>query len=234
MLDIHTHILPDFDDGSKNLSMSISMINSLLGQGVKNIVLTPHFYSDHESLNNFLDRRSSVVDQFIKDIDNQQLDVSMLIGAEVYLTKYLDNYSDISGLCISGTNYILIEFPFLPRLGDTTIDLLHSIILNHDVIPIIAHIERYPFMSSKPDDIIDKLIYMGCKIQINTSSLKTMSLKKNLLKWIKDDKIHFIGSDSHNLTSRPPVYAVAISIIRSKLGPVYVDRLLDYQKEIIN
>ena len=57
MFDVHCHILPGIDDGSKNTDMSLVMIRRSVDQGVQGIVFTPHFYADMNSPETFLKKR---------------------------------------------------------------------------------------------------------------------------------------------------------------------------------
>jgi protein-tyrosine phosphatase len=64
VLDFHSHILPEVDDGSQSVDESILMINALAEQGIDRIVATPHFYANDESVSEFLVRRQKAYNEF--------------------------------------------------------------------------------------------------------------------------------------------------------------------------
>lgn len=235
MIDFHTHILPNIDDGSTSFDMSIKMLDLLEKSNVTDVVLTPHFYSNMESLNDFLAKRNNKYEEFLKMYNGN---INLHIGAEVYISEYLSNYDDLSEICIDKkTNYMLIELPFSNVLSERYYQIIEMLIFDHKIAPIIAHIERYPFIIENRHylDIINSFISMGCLIQINSSSLLTShKLKKFILSLIKANMVNLIGSDCHNLTSRLPNYGQAIDIINSKLGSSYLNKIESYEKQIIN
>ena len=56
--DMHSHILPEFDDGAKSVQEALDLISVLKKQGVNNICLTPHFYTHEMSLEDFVKSRN--------------------------------------------------------------------------------------------------------------------------------------------------------------------------------
>lgn len=231
MIDIHTHILPNIDDGSTDLEMSLLMIDMLAKDGVTDIVLTPHFYSDVISLNDFVLKRNNAYSNFIRVYNGN---VDLHLGAEVYVTKYLTKYDDVAELCIDKTKYMLIELPFDSIIKDETYNIIEQLIYNYKVTPIIAHVERYPFFNhDKTFNSVDVLISIGCLIQVNTESFLVGKLRKKVLCLIESGRVNFLGSDAHNLKSRPPTYGKAVEVIKHKLGQSYINKLNEYQSLII-
>ncbi len=229
MIDVHTHILPCVDDGATNDDMAISMLDILEKSGVTDVFLTPHFYSDVESLADFVAKRDDAYNTF-KNIYHGKLNLHL--GAEVYLTKYLSTYEDLSAVCFDQTGYILVEFPFDKEISEDTNKILESLIYNYKLTPIVAHIERYPFFYHD-NDVIDDLISIGCLIQVNSDSFISKRMKKVLLSLVKEGKVNFIGSDSHNLTDRPPTYSQAMEVIRSKLGESCLKSIHHFENVLI-
>ncbi len=112
MIDFHTHILPDIDDGAENVEDSVKMIQMLCEQGVKKILLTPHFYAYVSSVESFLEKRKRSLEKLLKALETEKPDVDIYIGGEVLFFEELWRISDLKSLCISGTEYILLEMPF--------------------------------------------------------------------------------------------------------------------------
>ena len=231
MLDVHSHILPNIDDGSPNRETSLLMIEMLAEDGVTDVVLTPHFYSDEISLNDFVLKRNNTYSDFIKGYSGN---VKLHLGAEVYVTKYLTVYEDITELCIDKTKYMLIELPFDSVIKDETYEVIDNLIYNYKIVPIVAHIERYPFLyHDKTFNNVDILISMGCLIQVNTESFLVGKSRKKVLKLIESGKVSFLGSDAHNIKSRPPTYGKAVKVIQRNLGQNYINKFKEYQSLIV-
>lgn len=221
--DMHTHILPGIDDGSENVEMSISMLKSLKEQGVKNIALTPHFYTNQESMADFLAKRQESYNLLKSKADT---DINFSLGCEVYITKYILNNDDISSLCMGNTNYMLTEFPYSCSFDEKTYDMIEKFLYDYKVKPIMAHIERYPALMNDIS-IIEELVNMGCLMQINLSSMDSFMTSRFLLKLIKKDLVHLVGTDCHRTNFRPPVYDKGMNVILKKLGIDYVKKIAD-------
>ena len=91
LFDMHSHILPGVDDGCKTVEDSLKLINIHIKNGVKNIALTPHYYSNEISMDDFIANRQEAFETlkpFLPD------GVSVCLGAEVYVSRYLFNNTD--------------------------------------------------------------------------------------------------------------------------------------------
>ena len=138
--DMHSHILPEMDDGSKSVEMSLELIEKLRKQDVKNICLTPHFYTNEESLDTFVERRQKSLEKLLPHIPD---DVNICVGAEVYVTRYLFNNKDLSRICYGDSKYILCEFSFSSHFSEHTMDYFNRLRGNYGLRPVLTHIERY-------------------------------------------------------------------------------------------
>ena len=222
MIDFHTHILPGIDDGAKDEEESRAMLEMLSEQGVFEVCLTPHYISYKEPLEAFLCKRAEAVEK-IEDYADE-LGIRLFIAAEVSLTKELSRINEAKELCVEGTRLMLVEIP----AGMTKEDLIYNIerlINSLGVIPVIAHIERYEkALYSKK--LLEYLLELGCLTQITLSALKFggWRKKRKMLKLLRTGKIHFVGTDCHNLSSRPPVFADYIDILEERLGGRFVKR----------
>ena len=224
LVDVHSHILPGIDDGSPDVETSLKMIETLQSQGARAIVLTPHYYSDSISYEDFVARRDNALHLLEKSLPPGS--PKLIPAAEVYITKYLLNNSNLDALKIGNTNYALIEHPFSCDFSQETYDRLLSLNYDYGIKPILAHIERYPaFMDD--GDLLDSYIEMGCIAQVNISSFvdSSRSLRKKLFKYLESGRIHLIGTDCHNLSSRKPDFETGVNAIIKKCGAEAVDVL---------
>jgi protein-tyrosine phosphatase len=227
MIDFHTHILPGIDDGAVDIREAIALIEALQAEEVISAVCTPHFDPSDRSLQDFVMLRDEAI-----NVLRELVTIELISASESTLHAYLLNYFDLSALCIGNTRYLLIELPFHNSWENEVYKILDSLILYHNIIPIIAHIERYPAVSHG-SACIKRLKDIGCVLQLNTSSLLDNKLKKRAVKYIRKGYIDILGSDCHNMTNRPPVITEGLRVIEEKFGIKYCRRFEDNAVKIL-
>ena len=213
MIDVHCHMLPGIDDGSKDVAMSLEMINRSVEQGVEGIIFTPHFYADMNSPETFLRKRDKALQELEANLGRLPQVPVYTTGAEVHYFRGMSRAKDIESLCIGKSDYMLIEMPFRnwqPNMIDEIEEI--SIVLGLRVI--IAHIERY-FDQDKR--LVNRLLENpNLLIQCNAEFFIEKSTYSKAIKMLKSGRIDLLGSDSHNLSSRRPNIAEAVEIIEKK------------------
>lgn len=213
MIDFHSHILPGIDDGSKNADESLRMLNLLKGQGVSKVVATPHFYANHNSVEDFLRKRENAFSK-LSHILNEDVP-EIILGAEVKYYEGISRLDNLSKLCIGKSKLLLLEMS-MKRWTEYTLREVREISNSGNVIIVLAHIERY--LGFQPKGTIEELVENGIFIQSNADFFIDMRTRRKALKLLNNGLIHFIGSDCHNLDSRAPRIDEAISYIKRKSG----------------
>lgn len=227
MIDFHSHILPAMDDGSKNTQESIEMLNSLKKQGIRRVVATPHFYANDGSVSSFLKRRLNSFEKIKAEFKDDSLEI--VLGAEVRYYEGLSKLEELSDLCIQGSKMLLVEMP-CARWTEYVLGELLNLSSQGKYTLVLAHIERC--MHYQSADVFEKLLANDLLMQVNAGFVTGFFTKRKALNLLKNDKIHFIGSDCHNMTSRPPEIAKAYELIGKKLGKEFLDDLIDYENEM--
>lgn len=222
-IDVHTHILPNMDDGSTSIEESLVMIDMLKQNNVNTVIATSHYYPYEQSIESFINKRNNS----FKKLKDKYNEFNIILGSETFLNSNLLEYNNIDNLCIEGTNYILIELPCFSKLDNDIFNMIQTIINDYQIIPIIAHIERYKPLKIKH---VNQLINMGCLIQVNASSFFDKNSRK-VKKLAKKGLIDFIGSDCHNSDSRKPNIECAMVYIEKKYNTLY--KKLEQNKEKI-
>ncbi len=226
MIDIHTHILPNIDDGSKSVECSLQMLDTLKADGVSDVVFTPHFYWERRSVDDFLETR----DNAAKKIDYP--DIKIHLGAEVQFSELKIDYSSLSKLCIDDTRYILLELPFGDSWSNELFENILTLINSTDVLPIIAHIERYPAAVKNPKNI-ERLLTSGCLLQVNANTVINAKPRGLVDVLLKNRQIQAIGTDCHNMNSRKPQYKAAIEALTQNYGSDYAEYIQGCMKKIL-
>lgn len=214
MLDIHSHILPKFDDGSASSEMTMQMLRSSAEQGVSTIVSTSHFYGYAEDPEHFLERRDGARHRIRSLCKGDEPEI--LYGAEVLYYPGISHSEEIPRLAIEGTSLILIELPFFPWTTGI-FDELVAFQYNHRISVVLAHVERYQDIQKKA--IYQELFEQPFYFQVNAEAFLTRRSRKLAMKLMDRGQLHFLGTDCHNVTDRAPNMAQAQKVIEKRMSP---------------
>ena len=195
--DMHSHLIPGIDDGSKSIEESVAMLKKFSELGYKKVITTPHIMSDF--YRNTPEIINSGLSEVRKAIEENNIPIEIEAAAEYYLDFHLDELIANKNLLTFGDNYVLFELSFTSeprRIKETVFDLI-----NEGYKPILAHVERYPFYIKQWDKIEDYVV-RGVKLQLNINSLSGQygpQVKKMAEELIDRDLIDVIGSDCHHM-----------------------------------
>lgn len=219
--DLHSHILPDMDDGAENAEESLSMLARSYAMGARTVVATPHFYADRESPEEFLGRRERSVGRLISvGYSPEKGYPDLYLGAEVAFFSGMAHSPKLPSLCIGGGKGILIEMPFA-RWTEGVINEVLAIREALGLRPIIAHIERY--IGYQKRGTLGRLIDGGVLTQSNAEYFTDKRTAKKAMKLLLRGGIHLLGSDAHGITERVPNLGEGIGAIG---GHKYGEQLL--------
>ena len=234
MIDFHSHILPGIDDGSKDVHMSLKMIHALQEQGVDTICATSHFYATQRSPSHFLERREEAWERLEMDLPEDAPQI--LLGAEVLYFPGISRMKELPELCLEGTDILLLEMPF-DSWSDYYIREVKELANSREFTILMAHIERYYFKQpvSVWDEFLDLDILMQSNADFFLQKDSPLSLRPGgkALKLLKNERIHVLGTDTHNMTSRPPRMAEARELIRKHLGQDTLDEIDDFGDSLL-
>jgi protein-tyrosine phosphatase len=218
MIDLHCHILPNVDDGPKNVSESIEMAKMAIKEGISTIIATPHHRN--EKYENSSSSIFKQVEEFNRVLKEEKIDLTILPGQEtrIYgeMIQGLEN-CEILSLNNNG-KYVFVELPsgHVPRY---TTQLLFDIQMK-GFIPIIVHPERNQEIIENPE-LLYQLVKKGTLTQVTASSISGhfgKTIKKFALQLVEANLTHFIASDAHNTTSRSFKMVEAYDVVEKKFG----------------
>ena len=195
--DLHSHLIPGIDDGSKNMEETLIMLRGFIDLGYKKVITTPHVMSDFyknnpETILGGLEKVKAAIKQ-------ENLDIEIEAAAEYYLDFHFEELIAQKELLTFGDNYVLFELSFMhepTRIKEAIFNLQ-----TEGYKPILAHIERYPYYFNQWDTIED-FKNRGCLMQLNINSLSGQygpPVKKMAEQLIDKDWIDVIGSDCHHM-----------------------------------
>lgn len=197
MTDIHSHIIFDVDDGSRNLEESIELLEKMSQVGFKNVILTPHYIKGSEYSSENKEKKEKLT-KIKEELEKQNIDINIYLGNEIFINNEI--YNLIKEGCIhtlNNTRYLLIELPFHNRIVNLE-DIIYELKIK-GLIPIIAHPERYTYFQDNYKEV-DRLKEEGFLFQANYASILGYYGKESqkLLKYmLKKQYIDYLGTDLH-------------------------------------
>jgi protein-tyrosine phosphatase len=231
-IDIHSHLLPGFDDGAENWDISLAMLRQGAEDGIQEVVCTPHILSKNDLQKQ---DQAFALHQELKDRAKQQgLDLKIHLGSELYIQPDLELDQPISTLGQNG-RYFLVEFP-MNGIPDFAAQRFFDILMDNK-IPIIAHPERNVGVIKNPESAAE-LVRRGALLQLNSGSLLGVfgqTVKAVALQLIEADMIHIVSSDAHDLKSRPLKLKDAYDLVLEKWGKKKADSLFyENSRKVLN
>ena len=221
MTDIHCHVLPFVDDGSDGIETSLSMLEEQIKQGVKNVIVTPHYRE-----NFYFAKDSEIIETFneLKAATKEKgLDVNLYLGREITVYNGLEeNLKAGKFLSLAESKFVLLEFPYDT---DTDIEEICYKVKLCGLVPVVAHVERYSYYRSI--EKIERLKASGVVIQVNASPIVKKSFSsenKFVKKLLKARLVDVVASDWHS--TRTNYLKEAYDKVKAKYGD-YADLIFD-------
>ena len=196
MIDIHSHILNNVDDGSTSLENTLEILKKAENAGFTDVILTPHY------IEGYYENKRPEIHNRIKNLKKvlyrENIIINLYHGNEVFLTEKtpeLMRNGDIATL--GNSRYVLFEVPFSGKMLNLE-EIIYSL-KDMGLVPVLAHPERFSFIQENPENLI-KLLKMGVLAQSNYGSFmgfygKEVQQTAEVL--LENKLIQFLGSDTH-------------------------------------
>ena len=224
MVDIHHHLLPGLDDGPNTMEASIAMARLAVAEGITHVICSPHANGHYEfdpAVN------AAKTEELRTRLAEQNIPLKLGSGCDFHLS--FDNVKraqvDPARFSINGLGYLLVEVPdygLPPGLTETFYELQLA-----GLTPILTHPERNPTLQNEPNRLIDWL-RGGVLIQVTADSLtghKGRHAERMAHDLLEKRWVHFLATDAHNATSRPPRLRDAHDLVATKYGVSYAHAL---------
>lgn len=225
MIDVHSHVLPQVDDGSSSMEETIRMLSLIYKQGVRTVFATPHYHlGRHQYSKQKLYETLETVREAIED---ELPGLFLHLGQEI---QYFDGICDAlkagDALTMGDSRGVLVEF----RYTDSWNVIFQGIrrLMQARYVPIIAHVERYQAL--REPGKLQELIQAGAMIQMNYSSLEGSLFSKET-HWCRNQvlegNIHLLGTDAHNMGNRSPDIDGAMKWLNKKCPQRLVQKMTE-------
>ena len=224
MVDIHMHLIPGVDDGAEDMMMARMMLLRAREQGIDTVFCTPHSEAFHYSK----DGARIIFDRLKANVASAYPDMKLYLGCEVYcearmMEQVLENLNTGRYPTMNDTKYVLMEF-YGGVEEDNALACVEAMV-NSGYHPIIAHMERYLYLSHNMD-LVDRFRDLGALIQINAYSLfdeDKDSVKNWARRLVLERKADFLGTDAHKTYHRPPSVQWGLNWLYENVNREYAD-----------
>lgn len=210
--EMHCHVLPGIDDGARDVSASIELLNKYKSLGCTQIIATPH------TMSGIYDNTPETIKASYDQVKNQVEGLQLRFSSEYMIDEKFDGLLNSKTIIPLHENYVLIEMSYF-QPPENIKELIFKIgTLGY--IPVLAHPERYAFYHNKPA-VFSDFKSRGCLLQLNALSLSDHygeSCQKTALRLLKEDMYDFIGIDTHRIEHLKKIEQL-------KIGKVYIDSL---------
>jgi len=224
MIDFHTHIIPNIDDGSRSIEETINLISEAKEAGFDGIVLTSHYMENYYETD--VPERDMWVKAISDNIVNNGLEIDLYLANEIFMSDNMMNLLiDGKASTINNSSYVLFELP-LDTEPENLYDTIYTLQENK-LVPVLAHPERYKFVQKEPEIVYD-LIQKGVLMQANYGSILGQYGEKAEIivqKLFENNMIHFLGTDVHRQNTIYHKIPEAIDKIRAIVGDEKVEEL---------
>lgn len=224
MIDIHHHLLWGLDDGASSREISLAMARMAAADGITHVVCSPHANSRYAY-------QPQVISEKIADLqsllDRERIALKLGHGCDFHLSydNIQEAKADPGRFSINGLGYLLVEIPDYgvpPGLTETFYELQLT-----GLTPILTHPERNPTLQSDQPRLIDWL-RGGVLVQVTAGSVlgrmgKHAEKMAHML--LANRWVHFLATDAHNATSRPPAMREAFDLVAKRYDPEYAHLL---------
>ena len=234
LVDIHCHILPGIDDGSKDWETSIKLAHAAVKDGITHAVVTPHTLNGR-----YLNHKKDVIKltaEYQKRLKDENIPLTVFPGQEVRISGDLPQALDDDDILFLDEDgrYMLLEFPSddVPSYAK---DMIFKI-MQRGITPIIVHPERNSRILKEPV-ILQELIEQGCLVQITASSyIGTFGkdIEEMSRKFIEAGQCSCFASDAHDLPKRQYEYSEALEKLSNEFGQGVAQEYRDNAQALVN
>jgi protein-tyrosine phosphatase len=223
MVDIHSHILPEVDDGARNWETAVEMCRMAAEDGIEHMVATPHSNHHYEYERT---RLRSMLDDLRGRVGSSP---ALSLGCDFHLSyENLDSLAkEPDDYTIENTPYLLVELSDYSIPPTVTYHLQGMV--RAGLRPIITHPERNPLLTKHSERIFE-WIRSGCAVQVTASSLtgRWGRIPKQFSHWLMErGAVHILATDSHDVRERRPNLSAAREIVSRKYGGDVAQALVD-------
>lgn len=232
MIDLHSHILPEIDDGATSMEVSLAMARMAVADGTTVLACTPHIYpgmymNDSAGIH-------AARDALQAELDRRGIALRLVVGADAHLVpELLEGLESGRVPTLHGSRYFLLEpshHVAPPGFEDAVLRIMAA-----GYVPVVTHPERLSWVETHYDTFV-RLARRGVWMQLTAGAIAGKFGKR--ARWwsqrfLGDGMVHIVASDAHGTGRRSPVMSDAIPLMRRLAGDDEVRQMLVHRPQAI-
>ena len=229
MVDIHSHILPEVDDGPKSWDISVAMCRAAVADGITHQVATPHANDRYPYDREYLQGLLAHLQQLVGDAPKLSLGCDFHLSYE----NIQDALAHPARYVIEGTRYLLVEFSNYSVPQQTTDSFLK--LGDCGITVIITHPERNPILRESLQRVVE-WAEQGCVIQMTGSALTGFwgERTRRAAQWLLERQaVHVLATDAHDMEKRVPILSTSRDAAAEICGAEVAEALVELNPRAI-
>ena len=231
MVDIHSHILPEVDDGPKSWDVCVAMCRTAAADGITHMVASPHANDRYHYDREYMQGLVSHLQELVGDTPK------ITLGCDFHLSyeNLQDAFANPSRYVIGKTHYLLVEFSNY-GVPQNTADSFHKL-GDRGITVVITHPERNPILRENLQRVLE-WAEQGCIIQMTGSALTGFcgERTRRAAEWLLESQaVHVLATDAHDLEKRVPILSTSRDAAAQIVGDEVAEALVtDNPSAIVN
>ena len=219
-IDMHSHILPGMDDGSRSMGQTLRMLETAVSEGITTMMATPHNMPGKGCPPGSVVRRK--VDELRRTVEQEGIPLEIVAGTEYYYREeVLDILDSEDAVTLGNSDCVLVEFEPLAERNYIRNALRNILGLGYR--PVIAHVERYAKLM-EDTAVLGDMRKNGILVQVNAMSVtgdNGRQAKKDVRNLLKKGLVDFVATDAHSDGRRAPYMEKCAEVLYRKCGTEY-------------
>jgi protein-tyrosine phosphatase len=222
VVDIHSHILPEVDDGPKSWDVCVAMCRAAAADGITHMVASPHANDRYHYDREYLQGLVTHLQQLVGDTPK------ITLGCDFHLSyeNLQDAFANPSRYVIGNTHYLLVEFSNYGVPQNTT-DSFHKL-GDRGITVVITHPERNPILRENLQRVVE-WAEQGCILQMTGSALTGFwgESTRRAAEWLLESQaVHVLATDAHDLEKRVPILSTSRDAAAQIVGDEVAEALV--------
>ena len=217
MIDLHSHVLPNLDDGAKDLDEALEMCRMAAADGIEILATTPHFRPT--VYENGQENILLAVARLQQELDRKGIFLKLVPGVDILVSPEVLLFLEQNPRLLFGGRYALIEFP-AQSIPPSVEDFFFRMRLK-GITPLISHPERNREVQDDPK-MLERMVDIGALVQVTAMSLTGDfgdPARASAFRMVKSGLAHVVASDAHSPRHRAPILSKALRAMENLIGP---------------
>jgi protein-tyrosine phosphatase len=216
MIDLHSHVLPNLDDGAKDMEEALEMCHLAEGDGITVLAATPHFRPT--VYENGQEDILLAVSRLQQELDREGIFLKLVPGVDILVSPEVIPFLERNPRLIFGGRYVLVEFP--AQSIPPSIEAFFFQMRLKGITPIVSHPERNSDIQNDPK-MLEGMVDKGALVQVTAMSLTGDfgdRARSTAFRMVKSGLAHVVASDAHSTRHRIPVLSKALRVLENLIG----------------